>query len=62
MSSNADLTAKIWWEQICSDRGATSSDMSDDEEDIVEAQLLNGLDEPSELASLLISEEEVYLY
>ena len=63
----ANLTAKIWWEQICSDRGAKYTENSDDEEeeeDCVEAQLLGGLDNlgTGELASFAISEEEIYLY
>jgi hypothetical protein len=62
-SSAPNLTTKIFWEQICSDRGASDAEMDDDEDEMIEAQLLEGIEDVEELSSVAAeAEEEVYLH
>jgi hypothetical protein len=58
------LTGKIWWEQICSDRGAEDDEMDQDDDEIIEAQLLDGVEDTADVlvASSEEAEEEAYLY
>ncbi|KAF2233815.1 hypothetical protein EV356DRAFT_188159 [Viridothelium virens] len=61
--SNASLRSKIWWEQICTDRDASGMDMDDEEEDAIEAELLDGLTDSTEIPSdVAMNEEETYLH
>lgn len=63
MSSAPNLTTKIFWEQIYSDRGASDAEMDDDEDEMIEAQLLEGIEDVEELSSVAAEdEEEVYLH
>ncbi|KAL9092524.1 MAG: hypothetical protein Q9165_004328 [Trypethelium subeluteriae] len=58
----ANLRSKIWWEQICTDRDASGIDMDEEEEDTIEAELLDSLTDSTEIASeVATNEEEIYL-
>lgn len=60
---DASLTSKIWWEQICSLRNASDVDMDDDHEEIIEAHLLDGIENLSETGFIsAIAEEEILLF
>ena len=62
-SPSYDLTSKILWEQIYSDRDASAEDMDEDEEETVEAGLLGAFEDPQDgaIASAIV-DGEMYFF